>query len=131
MFWNAHVGKERKRERNLEKRIHTDLVWREIEQLVRPGIRILDAGGGFGRYSVELARRGCQVVHLDLSPFMVEEAKKLARKAGVSVQFVVGKIQDLSAFSDKSFDLVLALDAPVSYAYPEERKAFRELARVS
>jgi ubiquinone/menaquinone biosynthesis C-methylase UbiE len=131
LFWNAHVRKEKKRERDLEKRIHTDLVWQELERLVRPQIRILDAGGGFGRYSVELARRGCRVVHLDISSSMVEEARRLARETGVSMEFVVGKIQDLSAFADGSFDLVLALDAPVSYAYPEEEKALRELARVT
>lgn len=131
LFWNAQVKKEKRREKNLEKRIHTDLVWREIEPLLFPGIRVLDAGGGFGRYSLELARRGCEVVHLDLSPAMVKEAERMAREAGVSIQFLVGKIQDLSPFPEASFDLVLALDAPVSYAYPEERRALRELARVT
>lgn len=131
IFWNAHVRKEKNRERNLEKRIHTDLVWQEIEPLIRPGIRVLDAGGGFGRYSVALARRGCRVVHLDLSPSMVEEARQQAQEAGVSMEFLVGKVQDLSCFEEESFDLVLSLDAPVSYAYPEEKKALQELIRVT
>ncbi|MCX7667942.1 MAG: methyltransferase domain-containing protein [Atribacterota bacterium] len=131
IFWDAHVRREKNREKDLEKKIHTDLVWREIEPLIRPGIQVLDAGGGFGRYSIELARRGCQVVHLDLSLSMVEEAKKQAQRAGVSLEFVVGKIQDLSRFEDGCFDLVLSLDAPISYAYPEEKKALREVARVT
>ncbi|MEN3186463.1 MAG: class I SAM-dependent methyltransferase [Atribacterota bacterium] len=131
LFWNTQVRKEKNREKDLEKKIHTDLVWWEIEPLIRPGIQVLDAGGGFGRYSVELARRGCQVVHLDLSPSMVEEARRQAREAGVSMEFVVGKIQDLSLFEEGRFDLVLSLDAPISYAYPEEKRALRELTRVT
>lgn len=130
-FWDAHVRKEKKRERNLEKKIHTDLVWKEIEPLIRPELSVLDVGGGFGHYSVELARRGCKVVHIDLAPAMVKEAQKIAQKAGVPMECMVGKIQDLSVFPDNSFDLVLALDAPISYAYPQEQKAFQELARVT
>lgn len=132
LFWNGGVKKEKKRERNQEKRIHTDLVWLEIEPFLQPGLKVLDAGAGFGRYSIPLAERGCQVTHLDLSPRMVEEAKKLAKEKGISsIDFEIGKVQDLSRFPDRSFDLVISLDAPVSYAYPEEKKALRELTRVA
>ncbi len=133
LFWNAKAKDEMRRERNLEKRIHTDLVWKEIEPFIAPGISVLDAGGGFGRYAVPLAERGCRVVLLDLSPAMIKRAKEWALREGVSsaMEFVVGKVEDLSAFSHREFDLVLSLDAPVSYAYPEEGKALRELARVT
>lgn len=133
IFWNAHVRREKLRDRNPEKKIHTDLVFGEILPFVREGAKVLDVGGGYGRYSLELARRGCQVVHLDLSPRMLKEAQELVRKAGLEsrVTFVCGKVQDLSAFADASFDLVLSLDAPVSYAYPEEKRALRELCRVT
>ncbi|WP_427365625.1 class I SAM-dependent methyltransferase [Candidatus Caldatribacterium saccharofermentans] len=133
VFWDAHVGKERRREKNPFKRVHTDLVWLEIAPFVEPGLRVLDAGGGYGRYSVALAREGCQVVHLDLSPRMLEEARKIARREGVEqrMTFVLGKVQDLSAFTDQAFDLVISLDAPVSYAYPSEKQALRELCRVT
>lgn len=133
IFWNAHVRQEKLRDRDPEKRVHTDLVLREILPFVAEGARVLDAGGGYGRYSLELARRGCRVVHLDLSPRMLEEAKKRARDAGLEerITFLPGRVQDLSAFQDASFDLVLSLDAPVSYAYPEEKRALGELCRVT
>ena len=99
---------------------------------LQPGLKVLDAGGGYGRYSIPLAERGCQVTHLDLSPRMIEEAKKLAGDRGVSsIEFQVGKVQDLSSFSDRYFDLTISLDAPVSYAYPEQKKALEELGRVT
>lgn len=133
IFWSAHVGKEKRRDRNPAKRVHTDLVWAEIEPFVEPGKVVLDAGGGYGRYSLELARRGCHVVHLDISPRMLEEAERMARREQVIGQmtFLLGKVQDLSVFEDQAFDLVLSLDAPVSYAYPEEKRALQELCRVT
>ena len=30
-------------------------------------------------------------------------------------------MQDLALFSDRYFDLTISLDAPVSYAYPEQK----------
>lgn len=132
LFWNGGVRREKKRDKNWEKRIHTDLVWLEIEPFLQPGLKVLDAGGGYGRYSIPLAERGCQVTHLDLSPRMIEEAKKLAGDRDVSsIEFQVGKVQDLSSFSDRYFDLTISLDAPVSYAYPEQKKALEELGRVT
>lgn len=133
VFWNAHVKREKLRDRDPEKKVHTDLVFREILPFVVEGMKVLDAGGGYGRYSLELARLGCQVVHLDLAPRMLEEARKFARSMGLEhrITFLSGKVQDLSAFSDGFFDLVLSLDAPVSYAYPEEKRAIRELCRVA
>jgi len=38
-----------------------------IRSLIGPGRKILDAGCGAGRYSIELARRGCEVTLLDIS----------------------------------------------------------------
>ncbi len=133
LFWDAHVRREKLRDRDPEKKVHTDLVFREILPFVAEGIRVLDAGGGYGRYSLELARRGCRVVHLDLSPRMLEEARRIARREGLEgrITFLLGRVQDLSAFGDTSFDLVLSLDAPVSYAYPKEVQALRELCRVT
>lgn len=133
IFWNAHVGREKRRDQDPEKRVHTELVFREILPFVGEGVTVLDAGGGYGRYSLELARRGCKVVHLDLSPRMLEAAQKAAEREGLGdrITFLLGKVQDLSAFGDRSFDLVLSLDAPVSYAYPEEKRALQELCRVT
>jgi len=44
---------------------------------------ILDAGGGPGRYTIELAKKGYQVVLLDLSPKCLEIAKREIKNAKV------------------------------------------------
>ena len=44
---------------------------------------VLDAGGGPGRYSIELARKGYEVVLLDLSPKCLELAERKIARAHV------------------------------------------------
>ncbi len=45
---------------------------------VQPGSRLLDAGCGTGRYTIELARRGYRITGLDASPELLLEAWKKA-----------------------------------------------------
>jgi SAM-dependent methyltransferase len=67
--------------------------------------RILDLGCGTGRHAVELARRGYQVVGIDLSPGQLARAREKAADAGVEVDFREGDARYLT-FSEE-FDLVL------------------------
>jgi cyclopropane fatty-acyl-phospholipid synthase-like methyltransferase len=52
------------------------------------GSRLLDVGCGTGRHAVELARRGYQVTGLDFSTGMLNEARKAATQAGVTVEWI-------------------------------------------
>jgi ubiquinone/menaquinone biosynthesis C-methylase UbiE len=97
---------------------------------------ILDAGGGPGRYSIELARQGYSVVLLDLVPEMLRIARREMRKAGVFrkvSQFVQGSVEDLSIFSDETFDAVVCSGGPLNHLLEAEQreKAARELVRVA
>lgn len=42
------------------------------------GLHVLDAGCGTGRIAIELARRGCQIVGVDLDEEMLKQARKKA-----------------------------------------------------
>jgi S-adenosylmethionine-dependent methyltransferase len=44
---------------------------------------VLDAGGGPGRYTIELAKKGYNMVLLDLSPQCLKLARKQIKRAGV------------------------------------------------
>jgi SAM-dependent methyltransferase len=60
-----------------------------IDELgLQPGSWILDVGCGTGRHALELSRRGYQVTGLDISAGMLAQAKKAAREAGVTVEWV-------------------------------------------
>src|SRR5204863_7793335 len=97
--------------------------------------RILDLGGGPGRYAIELAKRGHRVVLADLSPELLEQAR--ARIA--SLPDVRGRIdsvdevsaEDLGRYADESFEAVAAFGPFYHLVSERERaSAAREIARV-
>ena len=97
---------------------------------------VLDAGGGPGRYTVELAKLGYDVVLLDLTPRMLEIAMGRIREAGVEdrvKQVLEGSVEDLSMFDPDSFDAVLCLGGPLSHLVHRDRRlnAVKELIWVA
>ena len=97
---------------------------------------ILDAGGGPSRYTVELARRGYQVVLLDMTPANLEFARRQIKRSRLQdkvEQVVEGSIVDLSRFADNTFDAVICLGGPLSHVLDQHKreKAITELIRVS
>lgn len=93
---------------------------------------VFDGGAGCGRFSILLAKRGCHVTHFDISVPMIDKAKELAEREGVldRMTFVNGALEDLSGYEDKSFDMVMSFDSPISYTYPSQEKVIGELARI-
>ncbi len=94
---------------------------------------VFDGGAGCGRFSILLAKTGRRVTHFDISQPMIDKAREMAKKEGVSdnITFVKGALEDLSAFSDQSFDLVISFDAPISYTYPNQERVIGELVRIA
>ena len=98
------------------------------------GIRtVFDGGAGSGRFSILLAKQGCRVTHFDISRPMIDKARELAEQAGVldRITFVHGALEDLSAYQDREFDLVMSFDAPVSYTWPNQNRVIGELVRIA
>ena len=98
------------------------------------GIRtVFDGGAGSGRFSILLAKQGCHVTHFDISQPMIDKAKELAEKEGVldRIDFVKGALEDLGAYADRSFDMVISFDAPISYTWPNQERVIGELVRIA
>jgi len=117
-------------------RLEFDTTVRFLKEYLPKNAFVLDAGGGPGRYSIELAKLGYNVVLLDLVPEHLEFAKKKIKQAKVqdNIKGVVeGTITDLSQFKSNSFDAVLCLGGPLSHVHPESerKKAISELIRVA
>jgi SAM-dependent methyltransferase len=70
-----------------------------------PGARVLDAGCGPGRHSLELARRGINVVGVDASPDFIALARNAA--ADLPVEFYEGDIRALAY--ENEFDAVICI----------------------
>jgi SAM-dependent methyltransferase len=103
--------------------IHTQI----LEGYVRPGDRVLDAGAGPGRFTLEMLRLGAHVTALDISQGQLE----LLQARVPDVEAVVGDITDLSRFPDDSFDATVCFGGPLSYVADRAERAMAELARVT
>lgn len=81
---------------------------------LRKDQRILDLACGFGRHSLELSRRGFQVVGADITKDYITDAKDTAKKEGLSARFILSDIRDLKF--NQEFDVVLNLaDGAIGY----------------
>ncbi len=102
------------------------------QYLPPPPARILDCGGGPGRYAICLSQLGYQVTLLDLSQGNLALARIKAQEAKVEVAgFVHGNALDLSLFTNGEFDAVLLLGPLYHLVLQEERcRAVHEALRV-
>lgn len=110
--------------------IHTDF----IRQHVPRDSRVLDAGSGPGRFSVELARLGANVTVLDTSAVQLDLARRRIGEAGLLdnvEQFLQADITDLSDFADDKFDAIVCYGGALSYVRERRFEAAKELMRVT
>ncbi len=91
------------------------------------GRRILDAGCGTGAFAVEAARRGAEVLAIDLSPTLVELARaRLPASLGRGrIDFRSGDMLDAAL---GRFDHVVAMDSLIHYRAEDVITALATLA---
>lgn len=90
------------------------------------GARLLDAGCGTGALSVEAARRGAEVVAVDIAPNLLEVAQsRLPEDVRGRVRFLAGDMLDPA---HGRFDFVVAMDSLIHYRAPDIAAALARLA---
>ncbi len=71
------------------------------------GLRLLDLGCGNGYFAREMAERGATVTGVDISPRMIERARRLEDETPLGIEY---RVRDAAAlgdsFADGSFDVV-------------------------
>ncbi|ADE56610.1 MULTISPECIES: class I SAM-dependent methyltransferase [Aminobacterium] len=65
----------------------------------KKSLRLLDMGAGTGFLSLGFAKKGHRVTGIDLSPEMVNFARKMAREKNISIEFFLGDAQEPPLFS--------------------------------
>lgn len=127
------AGAQHEWERQDRHRTVFAVTWRALDDyLPEPPAAILDIGGGPGRYSVGLARRGYAVTLFDLAHNNLAFAQARAAEAGVELAGrAQGNALDLSRFADAGFDAVLLM-GPLYHLLEldHRRTAVREACRV-
>jgi ubiquinone/menaquinone biosynthesis C-methylase UbiE len=89
---------------------------------------VLDVSTGAGHTALTFAPLVARVIAVDLTPEMLDTAKRLASERGITnIEFRPGDAQHLP-FGDNTFDLVTNRIA--LHHYPDARLAVQEMARV-
>ena len=101
---------------------HRDRIGRTVEELANvvalPG-PLADLGCGPGAHTIELARRGYEIVGVDGSPRMVEVARARAAPQEIDATFHVCDVSESLGFDDASLGGVLAIHVRQHLAQPE------------
>lgn len=85
------------------------LTCRMLDRYIKPEDKILDVGGGPGRYSLYLAEKGCDVTLFDLSPENTRFAAKQATEQGLQIKTITGDAREADKMVDEQFDHVLLM----------------------
>lgn len=84
--------------------------------------RILDLACGYGRHSLEFARRGYTVTGVDITKVYIEDANKTAQTENIDANFICEDIRDISFCGE--FDVVLNMaDGAIGYLESDEENA--------
>lgn len=90
-------------------------------------LKILDVGCGAGYFSILLARQGHELIGIDLTPEMIEDAKILAAEEGVICDFRVMDAEN-PEFAAETFDVVISRN--LTWTLPHPDKAYAEWLRI-
>lgn len=86
------------------------------------GRRVLDAGCGTGELSLFLARRGHEVLGIDLSPRAVQWATQKATWRRIRAAFVVWDALDLGGLSRRGFEFDTVVDSAMFHVLGDSER---------
>ena len=103
-------------------KVEFELTKRYLNRYIKPGDKVLDLGGGPGRYSLYLAELGCAVTLADLSEKNVEFALNKAKEQGLALHGLQVDARDLTSIKDNQFNHVLCM-GPMYHLKNEDDRA--------
>jgi SAM-dependent methyltransferase len=94
------------------------------------GLRLLDVGCNWGRWTIAASRRGYQAIGIDPGIQAVQAASRVSRVLGQSPGFIVGDGRSLP-FPDQTFDVVFSYSVLQHFSKEDAKASIREAARVT
>jgi ubiquinone/menaquinone biosynthesis C-methylase UbiE len=91
-------------------------------------LKILDSGGGIGKYAIFLAKQGYDVVLLDISDKSLSIANEKIKADKLNIQIICGNSEQ-TEFENNQFDFVMMNGAVISYS-PNPEECIKESSRI-
>lgn len=110
-FWELFEPILFDQQRQLNAKVEVDNIVSLLN--IQQNDRLLDLSCGTGRHSLELARRGFDVVGVDRTASFIEKAKQKAEEEDLKVEFVVGDMRDYCR--PNTFNIVINLFGSFGY----------------
>lgn len=102
-----------------------------IKKLSKKTDRILDLACGYGRVTIPIAKAGYNIIGLDLSPDLIKEARKTAKKTGIKIRFDIGNMIK-TPYKANNFDKIFCLWSSFTHIFTkkDQLKALNEIFRI-
>jgi SAM-dependent methyltransferase len=102
-----------------------------VEKLgITKGLKVLDLGCGDGTTAIPAAKRGADVLGVDIASNLVAAGNKRAKELGLAnCRFQEGDASDMKGVPDRSFDLVVTIFGAMFAPKPSD--VAREMVRVT
>jgi len=111
-------------------KVYDAITWKYIEPYIpiNPNALVLDAGGGTGRWAIQIARKGCKVILMDVSEGMLNAAAKRVEE-GLRHKITIKK-GDIAktGYANETFDMILCEHA--LFLFKEPDMFIKELKRI-
>jgi ubiquinone/menaquinone biosynthesis C-methylase UbiE len=130
-YYNERAGSYDEVFETLYFRVYDAITWRYIEPYVPtdPAALVLDAGGGTGRWATRMAKKGCQVLLMDVSEEMLRAAAERVKEEDLEHKITLRKGDVASTdYADETFDLILCEHA--LFLFKEPDIVVKELKRI-
>lgn len=89
--------------------VEHELTKRYLKRYINSPDKVLDLGGGPGKYALHLAELGCEVTLADLSPGNVAFGLDKAKELNLPLEGMCVDSRDLSSLGDEQFDHVICM----------------------
>ena len=89
--------------------VEFEITKRYIERYIKPGDKVLDLGGGPGRYSLFMAEMGCDVTLADLSQGNIDFALEKAKEQNLQIKAVCVDARNLENLYSECYDHILLM----------------------
>lgn len=80
----------------------------QAQKRLKAGAKVLVPGDGYGRNGLWLAKQGCELTTIDVSPVGVARARNDAKRAGLALQILLGDVNTWD-WPKSEFDAIVSI----------------------